>query len=88
MEAKVIKKFEDIENSRKLYKQNSTFKTDNVQRMFNLATTNNKRNIVIVDPDFSSFKKAELQEYATLSNVEFTEKETVKELTEKLEGAE
>lgn len=88
MEAKVIKKFEDIEDSRKLYKQNSTFKTDNVQRMFNLATTNNKRNVVIVKPDFGTFKKAELQEYATLSNVEFTEKETVKDLTEKLEGAE
>lgn len=88
MEAKVIKKFEDIEDSRNLYKQNSTFKTDNVQRMFNLATTNNKRDVVIVKPDFSTFKKSELQDYATLSGVEFKDKETVKELTEKLEGAE
>lgn len=88
MEAKVIKKFEDIEDSRKLYKQNSTFKTDNVQRLFNLATKNNKRDVVIVKPDFSTFKKSELQDYATLSGVEFKDKETVKELTEKLEGAE
>lgn len=88
MKAKVLELFEDLSNDRKRYEENAVYETDSVHRMYDLATSNNKRNLVIVEPDFSTFKKPELQEYAALKNIEFEEKDTVKELIEKLEGAE
>lgn len=88
MKAKVLELFEDLSNERTRYDENATYETDSVQRMHDLATGNNKRALAIVKPDFSTFKKPELQEYATLKNVEFEEKDTVAELIEKLEGAE
>lgn len=88
MKAKVLELFEDLSNDRKQYAEGDVFETDNVQRLHDLSTKNNKRNLVIVEPNFSTFKKAELQEYATLENVEIEDKDTVAELTEKLEGAE
>lgn len=88
MKAKVVKLFEDLSDKRKEYAEGAVYETDSVQRMHDLATGNNKRKSVIVKPDISTFKKAELQEYASLKNVEYDEKDTVKELTEKLEGAE
>lgn len=88
MKAKVLELFEDLSNERTRYDENATYETDSVQRMYDLATGNNKRKLVIVKPDFSTFKKAELQEYAALKNIEFEEKDTVKELIGELEGAE
>lgn len=84
MKAKVLELFEDLSDNRKKYAENAVYETNSVQRMHDLATGKNKRNLVIVEPDFSTFKKPELQRYATLKNVEFEEKDTVAELIEKL----
>lgn len=88
MKAKVLELFEDLSDERKRYEENSVYETDSVKRMHDLSTGNNKRNLVIVKPDFSTFKKPELQEYAALQNIEFEEKDTVKELIGELVGAE
>lgn len=88
MKAKVLELFEDLSNERTRYDENATYETDSVQRMHDLATGNNKRALVIVKPDFSTFKKPELQEYATLENVEYEDKDTVAVLIEKIEDEE
>ena len=53
MKAKVLELFEDLSNERTRYDENVTYETDSVQRMYDLATGNNKRKLVIVKPDFS-----------------------------------